>query len=255
MLVESFTEGNSPLHTMDAAPKLAAATIFSICTALLTSIPVAGIALCIGCLLLLVAKLPLCALLRRLAFVNAFIVFLWLTLPFSTTGTALFHLGSFAITKEGVDLCILITLKSNAIISTFIALLATSSVSDIGAGLAKLKVPQKISLLLLFTWRYVHVILEEYRLLSTAATLRGFVPRTNSHTYKTYANLIAMVLVKSWDRAERVNHAMKLRGFTGTFHTLRHTKVHTTDIVFALLIATAGAGLYTADLLHVTELL
>lgn len=255
MLVESFTEGNSPLHTMDAASKIAAATVFSICTALLTSIPVAGFALATGCLLLLLAKLPSRALLRRLAFINAFIVFLWLTLPLSTAGTPLFHLGSFAVTKEGVDLCILITLKSNAIVSTFIALLATSSVTDIGAGLAKLRVPQKISLLLLFTWRYVHVILEEYKRLSTAATLRGFVPGTNSHTYKTYANLIAMVLVKSWDRAERVNHAMKLRGFNGTFHTLTHAKTNPLDVTFALLIAAAGAGLFLADLLHVTELL
>lgn len=240
---------------MDAAAKLAAAALFSICTALLTSITAACAALLVGIVLLAVAQLPFKILCRRVLFINAFIAFLWLTLPVSTAGTPLFTWGGFTVTKEGVDLTLLITLKSNAIIAAVIALLATSNVTDIGTGFARLHVPQKLSLLFLFTWRYIHVILEEYKRLSTAATLRGFVPGTNSHTYKTYANLIAMVLIKSHDRAERVSNAMKLRGFNGTFHSLHRTRTHPADAVVAATIVLLGTALLAADYFHLTELL
>ncbi|MFA9395170.1 MAG: cobalt ECF transporter T component CbiQ [Halodesulfovibrio sp.] len=255
MSLESFAEGTSPFHAMDAAAKVVAATLFSICTALLTSTTTACVALVIGIILLCIAQLPIKTLCRRLLFINAFIAFLWLTLPVSTAGTPVYSLGGFTVTQEGIDLTLLITLKSNAIITTFIALLATSNVTDIGSGFAKLHVPQKLSLLFLFTWRYIHVILEEYKRLSTAATLRGFVPTTNSHTYKTYANLIAMVLVKSHDRAERVSNAMKLRGFDGTFHSLHRTQAQATDAVVAATIAFLGTALFAADYFQLTELL
>lgn len=255
MALESFAEGTSPFHTMDAAAKIAAATIFSVCTAMLTTIPAAAVALIAGSTLLFIAQLPARILLRRLVFVNIFIGFLWLTLPVSTAGTPLFSWGGFTVTREGVDITLLITLKSNAIITAFIALLATSEVTDIGAGLAKLRVPQKLSLLFLFTWRYLHVILEEYKRLSTAATLRGFVPKTNSHTYKTYANLIAMVLIKSHDRAERVSNAMKLRGFTGTFHSLHRLPARKADTIVASVIGVTGVALLAADYFQLMELL
>ncbi|SIO29514.1 cobalt ECF transporter T component CbiQ [Halodesulfovibrio marinisediminis] len=255
MALESFAEGTSPFHSMDAAAKITAATFFSICTALLTTIPTACAALIVGIALLCIAQLPVKTLCRRLLFINAFIAFLWLTLPVSTTGTPIYSWGGFTITKEGVDLTLLITLKSNAIITAFIALLATSNITDIGAGFAKLRVPQKLSLLFLFTWRYIHVIQEEYKRLSTAATLRGFVPTTNSHTYKTYANLIAMVLVKSHDRAERVSNAMKLRGFNGTFHSLHSTQKTSTDTAVTACIILIGTALLAADFFHLTELL
>jgi len=255
MSFESFAEGSSPLHSMDAAAKLVAVTCFSVCTALLSSIEAALTALIAGILLLCIAQLPLKKVCKRLLFINAFIAFLWLTLPISTAGTPIYSLGGFTVTQEGVDLTLLITLKSNAIIAAFIALLATSNVTDIGAGFERLHVPQKLSLLFLFTWRYIHVIQEEYQRLSTAATLRGFVPSTNSHTYKTYANLIAMVLVKSHDRAERVSNAMKLRGFNGTFHSLHRQQSRISDSVYAGCIALLGIALFAADYFQIMELL
>lgn len=255
MSFETFAEGTSPLHTMDAAAKLAAVTLFSICTALLSSLETASLALGVGAVLLALARLPFKKLCKRLLFINAFIAFLWLTLPISTSGTPIYSLGGFTVTQEGVDLTLLITLKSNAIISAFIALLATSNVTDIGAGFERLHVPKKLSLLFLFTWRYIHVIQEEYKRLATAAALRGFVAGTNSHTYKTYANLIAMVLVKSHDRAERVSNAMKLRGFNGTFHTLHQQQCRLADTIFASCIGLLGAALLAADYFQIMELL
>lgn len=220
MLEETFASGTSPLHKLDTRCKLVAAAVHALCTALLTTLPAATGVLLFSCMLLVAAQLPLNALIRRFVLVNFFTLLLWCFLPFTTPGETLHTFGPLTATVQGVALATLITLKTNAIIAAFIALAATSGVSATGAALEALRVPRKLTLLFLFTWRYVHVIAEEYQRLATAARIRGFVPGTNLHTYRTTANLAAMVLVRSWERAERVNNAMRLRGFTGTFHSL-----------------------------------
>jgi cobalt/nickel transport system permease protein len=84
-----------------------------------------------------------------------------------------------------------------------------------------LRLPDKLCHLLLFTYRYIYVFEQEFRRLVQAMKIRGFRPRTNLHTYRSYAYLAAMLLVRSFDRAERVFQAMLCRGFNGTFYSLR----------------------------------
>lgn len=231
MLEETFANGNSLLHRMDARCKLFAAVLFAALTALLHTWQAALSALLLAALLVVIARLPIKQCIHRILLVNIFIAFLWLFLPFSTEGDIAFTLGPLVGTYQGIHLAMLITIKSNAIVWAFIALATTSTITTCGQAMRALYVPQKISLLFLFTWRYLHVILQEYQRLHTAAKIRGFIPRTAMHTYRTYANLIGMVLVKSWDRAERVDKAMRLRGFNGTFHTLSLPQSTRQDIV------------------------
>ena len=51
--------------------------------------------------------------------------------------------------------------------------------------------------------------------------IRGFQPRTNLHTYRSYAYLAGMLLVRSYDRGENVFQAMLCRGFHGVFYSLK----------------------------------
>jgi cobalt/nickel transport system permease protein len=62
--------------------------------------------------------------------------------------------------------------------------------------------------------------------------MRGFVPRSDIHTYRCYAYLVGMLLVRSYDRAERINQAMLLRGFSGRYYSLRQFSVGRGDIVY-----------------------
>lgn len=236
MLEEPFSSGTSPMHRLDPRCKILAAVCSAIPTALMQHMESALAAFAISLLLMGLARPPAGPLMRRMALVNLFMALLWVFLPFSTPGTPLANFGPLTATAEGIRLAALITLKSNAIILTFIALIATSTVTATGSALSSLHVPDKLALLFLFTWRYIHVIAQEYERLCTAAKIRGFIPGTNMHTYRTYANLAAMVLVRSWDRAERVNSAMRLRGFSGTFRTLHEQRLHLPDIATALML-------------------
>jgi len=231
----NFESGQSPIHRLDPRIRIICASLLSIPTALVQSPLQALTALICGIVFMMVARLTISLVAKRLIIVNAFILFLWLLVPITTPGTPAFHIGPIVITAEGLKLSTLITLKSNAIVLILMALLGTIKIQDLGPALQRLRVPNKLCHILLFTYRYIFVIHHEYILMRQAMTARGFKPTTSSHTYKTYAWLVGMLLIKSWDRAERVHNAMKCRGFKGQFYTLSISRTSTRDSLFVII--------------------
>jgi cobalt/nickel transport system permease protein len=157
---------------------------------------------------------------KRIFAANLFLVFLWGTIPFTVSGEVIFQFSVIAISREGVRLALLATLKCNAILLLFMSLLGNMDSQEIGKALIRLRCPVKLIFLFLFTCRYIHVVHAEWLRLYQAALLRGFQPRTSLHSYKTFADMLGLCLVNSIDRAHRIYEAMLLRGFRGTFHTL-----------------------------------
>lgn len=223
------------------------AAFFSICVALLHEPVAAGLALLPAMAILGLSAPPPGLLCKRVALVNIFILFLWLTVPLTMPGTPLAALGPLTASREGVELVLLATLKSNAILLTFMALVTTMDSPTMGHALDRLGVPSKLVFLFLFTYRYLHVIADEWQRLVTAARLRGFAPRTGMHTYRTIGNLLAMVLVNSFDRSSRVYQAMVLRGFQGRFVSVVRFRARLKDAIFALLWLAATAGIVLMD--------
>ncbi|XPV74835.1 MAG: cobalt ECF transporter T component CbiQ [Desulfovibrio sp.] len=239
---EEFADGHSIVHTITPRIRLIVATLFSCAVATFANDSAALAALIAGALLALLAKLPIKPLVKRLIVINVFVVFLWVFLPFTTEGTPLRTFGPLVASVEGVHLAKLLTLKANAIMLTFITLGATMTVSQFGRAMQRLGIPDKLCHLLLFTFRYIFVIEQEFKKMTRALKARGFAPRTNMHTWRTYSYLVGMLLVKSYDRAEQVYKAMVCRGFDGTFYTLEKEKLSGLDYSFLLsgCITTAG---------------
>jgi cobalt/nickel transport system permease protein len=172
--------------------------------------------------------------LLRLALVNGFILFLWLFLPFTYPGEALYTIGPLTVHKEGVWYALLITLKSNAILMAAIVLLGTSPVFSLVHALSHMGVPDKLVHLFFFCFRYIHLIHDEYHRLVRSMKIRGFRPHTNVHTYRSYAYLVGMLLVRSFDRSARILDAMKCRGFQGRFYILHHYEMKKTDYLLTV---------------------
>jgi cobalt/nickel transport system permease protein len=78
------------------------------------------------------------------------------------------------------------------------------------------------------------VIEREFQRLMEAARLRGFAPKTNLFTYRTTAYLVGNLLVRSYDRSQRVYEAMLCRGFNGTFPVYHHFTLSRRDIFFGV---------------------
>jgi cobalt/nickel transport system permease protein len=233
MHIEEFALGNSPIHNLDPRVKIVAALVFSLIVALNNSIAMSVAAFCFPLALIIVARISIKKLLVRLAAVNAFIGLLWLCLPFTVPGEALYSLGPLSVYKEGIVSALSLTLKSNAIILATIALLGTSRVFTLVHALSHLGVPHKLIHLFFFCFRYIQVIHEEYHKLANAAKMRSFKPGTNFHTYKTYAYLFGALLVRSLDRSHRIMAAMKCRGFKGKFYILDDYQMKGLDYLVA----------------------
>ncbi len=244
---EPFSEGASLAHRLDPRGKMVVAALFAILIASATTyaVALAGLALALICLAL--ARLPLKKVVVRLLMVNSFIVFLWLVLPLTYPGDPVWRFGPLAATRQGLVFTGLITLKSNAILIALIALIATVPIVTLGQALHNLRLPDKLCHLLLFTYRYIYVFEQEYRRLIQAMKIRGFRPRTNLHTYRSYAYLAAMLLVRSFDRGERVFQAMLCRGFHGTFYSLRNFSWQRRDGIFLVVSLLALAMLLSLE--------
>jgi cobalt/nickel transport system permease protein len=220
------------LSRLDPRLRLALAGLSTLCLALAQQISSSLLGLALGLALLCLARPPLPETLRRLAAVNIFTLFLWCALPFSTPGDTT-ALGPFEVSRRGISLALLITCKTNAIFCLFQALTAETPPSAVACALERLGCPDKLIFLLLVSARYVHLLLEEWQTLITAAKLRGFSPRAGVHSWRTLASLLGLLLVRSHERSRRVYEAMRLRGFTGKIKTATVFRTRLADAVFA----------------------
>jgi cobalt/nickel transport system permease protein len=232
---EPFSEGASLAHRLDPRGKIVVAALFAVLIAVANSYPATLAGLALALLGLALARLPVKQVIARLLVVNSFIFFLWLVLPLTYPGETVWQWGPLTATRQGLLFTGLITLKSNAIIIGLIALIATVPVVTLGQAMHHLRFPDKLCHLLLFTYRYLYVFEQEFQRLVQAMKIRGFQPRTNLHTYRSYAYLAAMLLVRSYDRADRVYQAMRCRGFHGTFYSLRTFSWQRRDRIFLVL--------------------
>lgn len=243
MDIEEFSVGDSWVHDLDPRVKIVVTLIFSVVVALNQHLFGSALSLVLPVALIIAARLSIKKVLMRLAIVNGFIAFIWLFLPFTVPGETLYSLGPLHIQREGLQAALLITLKSNSIILMVIALLGTSQIFTLVHALSHLWVPDKLVHLFFFCFRYIHVIHEEYHRLTNAMKIRGFKPKTDLHTYRAYAYLVGMLLVRSFDRSKRILQAMKCRGFKEKFYILHHYQMKQYDyalasssIVFSVLI-------------------
>jgi cobalt/nickel transport system permease protein len=243
MISEPFATGNSIIHQLDPRIRVLLTSVYAFVVALSYHFSVLITALVISMLLIGISRINLKAVFNRIIWVNAFILLLWVLLPFTFKGDVLASVGSFAVYRPGVVLAAQITLKSYAIVLAFIALIATMSFATLGHALYRLHVPEKIVHLLLMTYRYVFVIEQEFLRLVRAAKIRGFRPGTNSNTYRTYSYVIGMLFVRAAARAERVHQAMLCRGFKGKFYSLQDFQMSSASWIFALLMTAVIIGL------------
>ena len=220
MIEEPFATGDSIFHRIDPRFRVVGAAIFTLAVALCHEFPalVAALAASLGALFL--ARLPVKTVLGRLALVNSFILLFWVVLPLTYGGTRTVLVGPLALSGEGLLLAAKLTLKSNAILVTLICCVATMTFATFGHSLSRLKLNRKLVFLLMITYRYVFVIFQEYQKILRSVRIRGFVPRTTLHTYKTFAYVIGMLLIRAAARADRVYDAMRCRGFKGKYYSL-----------------------------------
>ncbi|MGA2619812.1 MAG: cobalt ECF transporter T component CbiQ [Thermoguttaceae bacterium] len=222
MIPHAVHADGSWLARVDPRVRILAAAVLSVVAAAAQRMPTMGVALAAAVLAVGWAGLPAGAVLRRLLPMEIILLLLVLVLPWTARGEPLVSAGWPAPSREGLLLAAVIIVKAHAIVLGVLALVGTMDGTVLGHALAHFHVPRKLVHLLLFTVRYLDVLEREYRRLRAAMKVRSFRPRMDGHTYRAYGYLVGMLLVRSFDRSERVLAAMKCRGFRGRFYLLDH---------------------------------
>jgi cobalt/nickel transport system permease protein len=219
-VVETWSRRRSLLHDRDARAKLGALLAFLIAVSTTSPEFQAAFAGYAALLLtaILLARLPMAALLRRAL----------LVLPFSATFALITWFGGYPMRA--------ISLGEKSFLSGLAALLlvATTPLAELMRGLESLRVPRSLLLVIEFVYRYLFVISEQAQHMRLAARSRG-------SSFRASAGALGVLFARSWERADGIYYAMLARGFNGRFPSFSATEFAAADAAF--LFAAAGAAI------------
>lgn len=244
---EPADDARSLVSRLDPRTRILAAIAFVAGVLALDSLALRLIALLVACGVVALARLPLAGMRHRLMHVEGFMILLLALLPFTTPGRTLFSIGPLAASDAGLLHAITLAVTLNACTLAVFALLGGLEPVRIGHAAARLGAPPKLVHLFLFLVRYVGVFRGECTRLLEAMRVRAFVPRSTRHGWRSLGNLAGMLLVRSLERAERVDEAMRCRGFAGRFPLVMTDAFGRADIVVAAAVTVLIAGALLAD--------
>lgn len=207
--------------------------------------------LLIGWTLLLLLLGAVCAVrwrgvLRRAAPAAPFVALIAIFLPFTRPGVMLgqWDLGfaSIAWTDAGVHACHLVLARSTLAVLAVSVVAESSSASEIGRALQDLRMPALVLTVLMLAMRYLTLLQQEGAALWRARELRRGERRRRGE-WHGLGDLVGTLFVRSFERAERVHAAMRLRGFDGEFRLLQSGTLGAADSLFLMGMTLALIGL------------
>jgi cobalt/nickel transport system permease protein len=256
-VIDAQAQGNSPFHRWDPRVKIVSLLLYMLCLASLKHLALAGLGLLSSLVAVLIARIPLRYPLKRLAamgtFLTMFVVVMPLTAPIKGGDTVVSfqHAAFVALNLRGLFLALLICAKACAIAVLMEPLLSTSPFPVTIQALASLRVPSWVCQMILLAHRYVFVFQDETRRMLKGMAARGFEKRTNMETLRTVGNFLGMLMVRSFERTQRIYDAMLSRGYDGSLPDAEEFCALGSDWAKAGLCVLLGAGLLVADrLLH-----
>ena len=123
-------------------------------------------------------------------------------------------LGNLTVTGGMVSMVTLMLKGVFSLMASFL-LIATTPIDALCAALRKLHVPSVLTTLLLLTYRYIGVMLEEVSIMTEAYKLRA--PGQKGIHISAWGSFLGQLLLRSMDRAQELYDSMLLRGFRGEF--------------------------------------
>jgi cobalt/nickel transport system permease protein len=249
--IDRFAHLASPLQRWDPRFKTFSLGLFILGVALIKAIPLSIVALGAAVILVVMAGLPSHFVAGGVKWVLLFLLPFFIIMPLSYPGEPAFRLLGLPFAWEGLRLAVLIVLKALAIVLTAYALFGSSRFDISMLALQRLKCPKIIVQMLLFTYRYVFVFLAEMRRMDTAMAARGFVKKADRRTLRVVGNFVGTLLVRSFERTERIYKAMLSKGYQGEFHTLVEFEAQGKDWLKAALVLVMAGLLFAADVMGV----
>lgn len=244
--LDLLATGDSALHRLDARAKVLVTLVFIVCAMSFHRYAVASLIpfFVFPMAVVTAARLPIAFLVRKAALVLPVALLIGLPNPWFDRAVLL-QLGGLHISGGWISL-LSIVLRSLLAAAAAIVLVAVTGFPAICGALERMGMPRPLAVQLLFLYRYLAVLGEEAVRMTVAREQRGGGPLS----IRLYGTLVGRLLLRTWDRAERIYLAMCARGFTGDFRSGQPSRLRRLD--FAYVVGWCGLFLLlrTQDVTH-----
>lgn len=211
--MERSARMQSPLHRTDARAKLLVTLVFLLT---MLSVPLSRLP---ELLLFFVFPIVSCAMggmrygtvFRRSLVVLPFVAFIGVFNLFYDR-EPVFRVGALVVTAGWVSFLSII-LRGLLSVQALIVLIGSTGYYRLCRNMQRLGVPAVFTAQLLFVYRYLYVLIEQAMAMQQARDARSFGRK--SYPLKVWGTLVGQLLLRTFDRAERIGRAMLARGFSG----------------------------------------
>jgi len=210
--LESLAAGRTAIHRLHPLTKLLSTFAYIVLAVSFGRYDFARLApyLFYPFVMMALAELPYKILLSRVVMALPFCLFAGISNVIFDRAAA-FYIGGAAVSL-GVLSFLTILLKMYLCVMAALLFVATTPFSDITAQLRRLRVPAIFVTVFEMTFRYIGVLLEEVYSMTTAYKLRSGVKKALD--IKHMGSFVGQLLLRGFDRAERVHAAMCCRGYS-----------------------------------------
>lgn len=246
--LEPYHVADSLIHRLDARLKLLATLAFVLAA---TSLPPSAwrALLLLGAIAAaatIVAHVPPSKVLKRSLIALPFAGMIALSIPFTRGGQTLWsmQLGRWmlAVTDQGLTLFASIVAKAWLSVLFSGLLVATTPFPTLLKGMQSLSVPQILITITSFMYRYLFVLVDEAMRLQRARQARstgsGRAGGTMFWRIEVLGGMIGSLFIRSYERSERIYHAMLSRGYDGQWPSLSPLRWQGQDTWVGILLGT-----------------
>lgn len=223
---------DTPVHRLAPEAKLVGLVVFVTVVAVTPRQLVAVFALDAVVLagVVIIARLPIRVVAARLLVITPFVAFAVLV-PFVAGGDQVEVLGT-SLSVDGLWATWNIVTKATLGATASIVLSATTPIPELLRGLSRLRVPSALVGIVAFMFRYLDLLVDQLQRMRNAMVARCHDPRW-LWQIRPIASSAGALFVRSYERGERVHHAMLARGFMGTMPDLHAHHSHRRDWIVA----------------------
>ena len=167
------------------------------------------------------ARLPLRKLFAWYTLPLFFVLSLVVLMIWNVPGHALFSIGAFGysvtLTDNGLLMLVLLSVKALISVTFSLFFLMTTKYNYFSTMIYRV-FPSPIDQIFLMSYRFIFLTLKMVDAMAKALRSRGSgLIASAIKQSRLFAEVFALVFIRSYDRAERVSKAMESRGFNGTY--------------------------------------
>ncbi|MEB3339129.1 MAG: cobalt ECF transporter T component CbiQ, partial [Leptolyngbyaceae bacterium] len=218
--LDEYAHLKSWLHQWEPRCKLIGLMALIVAFALIDNFQLIPFMLAVTGLLYALSRLPLSFWSTRIRYPGLFLFGVVALLPFVSGQTILWNWGVLTLRQEGMMAVVLIVSRFLSIITIGLILFGTTPFLTMVRAMRSLGLPAILADMLLLSYRYLFEIAASLTQMKRSMRLRGFQSQRKSRWFvpnwqdlNRLASLAGTLLVRSYEQAERIYKAMRLRGY------------------------------------------